>query len=108
MKDSFGRPILQKPIVGQKISFVTEISNDVSQKLQRYSYIIQVKDENNKIVDLHWVDGAVDPIKKKIIEIFWQPILSGKYTVEIFVWDGIDSAIPLTTKTEYHLSVGSR
>ncbi len=106
MKDSFDRPILQKPIVGQKISFVTEISNDGSQKSQRYSYIIQVKDENNKIVDLRWVDGTVDPIKKKIIEIFWEPILSGKYTVEIFVWDGIDSAIPLTTKTEYHLSVG--
>ncbi len=108
MRDSFDRPILQKPIVGQKISFVTEISNDGSQKSQKYSYIMQVKDENNKIVDLRWVDGTVDPIKKKIIEIFWEPILSGKYTVEIFVWDGIDSATPLTTKTEYHLSVGSR
>jgi len=107
MKDSFDRPILQKPLVGQKIRFVTEISNGDDKKSQTYSYIIQVKDENNKIIDLRWIDGAVDPANKKITEIFWQPTLSGKYTVEIFVWDGIDSAIPLSPKTEYDLSVGS-
>jgi len=107
MKDSFNRPILQKPIVGQKINFVTEISNN-DQKSQSYSYIMQVKDENNTIVDLRWVDGTVDPTKKKTIEILWEPKISTKYTIEIFVWDGINSGIPLTTKTEYHLIVGSR
>jgi hypothetical protein len=107
MRDSFDRPILQKPIVGQKINFITEISNN-DQKSQHYSYIIQVKDENNRIVDLRWVDGTIIPTKKKTAEILWEPEISGKYTVEIFVWDGIESALPLTTKTEYHLSVGSR
>jgi hypothetical protein len=108
MKDSFDRPILQKPTIGQKIRFVTEIFNDGMGQSQKYSYIIQVKDENNEIVDLHWINGQVDPAKKKISEISWEPILSGKYSVEIFVWDGIDSAIPLTTKTEYNLIIGSR
>lgn len=108
MKDSFDRPMLQGPTAGQKINFVTEISNNDNKKSQSYSYIIQVKDENNKIVDLHWIDGTVDPTKKKTAAILWEPIISGKYTVEIFVWDGIDSALPLTTKTEYHLSVVSR
>lgn len=107
MKDSFDRPILQKPTVGQKINFVTEISNN-DQKSQSYTYIIQVKDENNKVVELRWVNGVVDPIKKKTTEILWEPITSGKYTVEIFVWDGINSAMPLTAKTEYHLSIGTR
>jgi hypothetical protein len=107
MKDSFDRPISKNPLVGQKIKFVTEISNTDDKRSQTYIYIIQVKDENNKISDLRWIDGAVDPAKKQITEIFWQPILSGKYTVEIFVWNGIDSAIPLSTKTEYNLNVGS-
>jgi hypothetical protein len=107
MKDSFDRSILQNPSTGQKIKFVTEISNADYRKSQTYSYIIQIKDENNKIIDLRWIDGAVEPAKKKMTEIFWQPTLSGKYTVEIFVWDGIDSAVPLSTKTEYNLSVGS-
>ena len=107
MKDSFNRPILQKPIVGQKINFVTDISNN-DQKSQSFSYIIQVKDENNKVVDLRWVDGTVDPTKKKTIEILWEPKISAKYTIEIFVWDGINSGIPLTSKTEYRLTVGSR
>ncbi len=106
MKDSFDRLLLQNPIVGQKINFATEISNN-NQKSQGYSYIIQVKDDDGKIVDLHWIDGIVEPAKKKTTEILWEPKISGKYTVEIFVWDGIDSAIPLTTKTEYRLNVVS-
>lgn len=107
MKDSSDRPLLQNPRVGQKINFVTEISNN-DQKSQSYSYIIQVKDNNDTIVDLRWIDGIVDSAKKKTTEILWEPKISGKYTVEIFVWDDIDSAIPLTTKTEYRLNVNSK
>ena len=107
IKDSFDRPILQNPSVGQKIKFVTEISNADIMNPQTYSYIIQVKDENKKIIDLRWINGEVESAKRKITEIFWQPSIAGTYTVEIFVWDGIDSAIPLSAKTEYNLSVGS-
>ncbi|HSD04424.1 MAG TPA: peptidase [Nitrosopumilaceae archaeon] len=105
MKDSFDRPIL-KPVIGQKINFVTEILNN-DEKSQRYTYIIQVKDENNKVVDLRWVEGYADPAKKKTAGILWEVTSSGNYTVEIFLWDGIDSALPLDKKTEYQLNVGS-
>jgi len=107
IKDSFNRPMLQKPVVGQKLNFVTEISN-TDQQSQSYSYIIQVRDENNSIVDLRWINGKVDPTKTNTVTIPWEPILPGDYTVEIFVWDGIDSATPLAKKTEYPLNVGSR
>ena len=107
IKDSFNRPMLQKPVVGQKLNFVTEISNK-DQQSQSYSYIIQVRDENNSIVDLRWISGKVDPTKTNTVTIPWEPILLGDYTVEIFVWDGIDSATPLAKKTEYPLNVGSR
>jgi hypothetical protein len=107
IKDSFDRPILYNPSVGQKIKFTTEISNSDYVNPQSYSYIIQVKDENNKIIDLRWINGEVDASKRKITEISWQPSTSGMYTVEIFLWDGLDTAIPLSAKTEYNLSVGS-
>lgn len=107
IKDSFNRPMLQKPVVGQKLNFVTEISNK-DQQSQSYSYIIQVRDENNSIVELRWINGKVDPSKTNTVTIPWEPILPGDYTVEIFVWDGIDSATPLAEKTEYPLNVGSR
>ena len=107
IKDSFNRPMLQKPVVGQKLNFVTEISNK-DQQSQSYSYIIQVRDENNSIVDLRWISDKVDPTKTNTVTIPWEPILPGDYTVEIFVWDGIDSATPLAKKTEYSLNVGSR
>ncbi|MGQ0637875.1 MAG: peptidase [Nitrososphaerota archaeon] len=107
IRDAFNRPVLQKSTVGQKLNFVTEISNN-DQQSQSYSYIIQVRDQNNSIVDLRWINGKVDPAKKNIATILWEPILLGNYTVEIFVWDGIDSATPLTKKTEYAINVGSR
>ena len=106
IKDFLNRPMLQKPVVGQKLNFVTEISNK-EQQSQSYSYIIQVRDENNSIVDLRWINGKVDPTKTNTVTIPWEPILPGNYTVEIFVWDGIDSATPLSEKTEYTLNVGS-
>ena len=107
IKDSFNRPMLQKPVAGQKLNFVTEISNK-EQQSQSYSYIIQVRDENNSIVDLRWISGKVDPTKTNTVTITWEPTLPGNYIVEIFVWDGINSATPLTEKTEYTLNVSSR
>jgi hypothetical protein len=105
IRDAFNRPVLQKADVGQKLNFVTEISNN-DQQSQNYSYIIQVRDQNNSIVDLRWINGKVDPAKKNVATILWKPTLPGNYTVEIFVWDGIDTATPLTKKTEYVINVG--
>lgn len=107
IRDTFNRPISQKSAVGQKLNFITEISSQ-EQKPQSYSYIIQVKDETGKIVDLRWIDGKIYSATKKVAEISWKPSASGKYVIEIFLWDGINSAVPLTKKMEYSLNIGTR
>ena len=105
--DTFDRPLLEKPTVGTNLNFVTEISNN-DQIAQAYSYIVQVKDADDKVVYINLVDGSVYPVNKKIAEISWTPESAGKYTVEIFVWDKNGVALPLTQKTEYSIDVVSK
>jgi hypothetical protein len=106
--DTFGRPLLEKPTVGTNLNFVTEISNNDNLMTKGYSYIVQVKDENDRVVYINLVDGYVDPVSKKTAELSWAPESAGKYTVEIFVWDKNGIALPLTQKTEYNIEVVSK
>ncbi|HET6458792.1 MAG TPA: peptidase [Nitrosopumilaceae archaeon] len=105
--DTLDRPLLEKPTVGTNLNFVTEISNN-DQIAQGYSYIVQVKDADDKVVYINLVDGSIDPVSKKTAEISWTPESIGKYTIEIFVWDSSGVALPLTQKTEYNIEVVSK
>ena len=105
--DTLDRPLLEKPTVGTNLNFVTEISNN-NQITQGYSYIVQVKDADDKVVYINLVDGSIDPVSKKTAEISWTPKYAGKYTIEIFVWDKNGIALPLTQKTEYNIEVVSK
>ncbi len=108
MTDNFDRPLLEKPTVGKNLNFVTEISNNDNLVTQGYSYIVQVKDENDKVVYINLVDGYIVPGSKKTAEISWTPESAGKYTGEIFVWDKKGVALPLTQKTMYNIEVVSK
>jgi len=96
---------LEKPTVGKNLNFVTEISNNDNLVTRGYSYIVQVKDDTNRVVYIKLVDGYVDPLSKKTAEISWTPQSTGKYTVEIFVWNKNGVALPLTQKTDYNIEV---
>ncbi|TLX81485.1 MAG: peptidase [Thaumarchaeota archaeon] len=108
MTDNLDRPLFEKPSVGKNLNFVTEISNNDNQKTQSYSYIVQVKDEDDKVVYLNLIDGNIDPGSKKTAEISWIPEFPGKYTIEIFVWDKMGVALPLAQKTKYSVDVVSK
>src|SRR5260370_36239489 len=105
MIDNYGRPLLEKPTVGTNINFVTQILNNDNLLTKGYSYIVQVKDENDRVVYINLVNGYVDPVSKKIAELSWIPNSVGKYTVEIFVWDKNGIALPLAQKTMYDVEV---
>ncbi|VVC05344.1 Uncharacterised protein [uncultured archaeon] len=106
--DNYDRPLLEKPTVGTNLNFVTQILNNNNLLTKGYSYIVQVKDENDRVVYINLVNGYVDPASTKTAELSWTPISSGKYTVEIFVWDKYGVALPLTQKTTYDIEVISK
>jgi len=106
--DNLDRPLLGKPTVGTNLNFVTEISNNDNLLTKGYSYIVQVKDVDDRVVYIKSVDGYADPVSKNIAEISWTPTYTGKFIVEIFVWDKNGVALPLTQKTEYSIDVISK
>ena len=108
MTDSHDRPLLEKPTVGTNLNFVTQISNNDNLLTKGYSYIVQVKDENDSVVYINLVNGYVDPANTKTAELSWIPNSPGKYIVEIFVWDKNGVALPLTQKTTYAVEVISK
>ena len=96
---------MQNPKIGQTISFKSLLSSQDMQVSQRISYIVQIKDSENKDVFLNWLNDNLLPSVTADEEIKWKPTSSGIYSVEIFVWNGMDSLVPLTEKKEYKLQV---
>lgn len=103
--DINGLPMLQSPKVGQTITFKDIISNGNYQNGQKISYIVQVKDSQGKVVYLKWVDDTINPSNEVNEQIQWTPTIPGKYSAEVYVWDGMDSLVPLTQNTGYQFQV---
>ena len=95
ISDQSGRPLLQSPHVGQTINFKGMISNKYYQNSQKISYIVQIKDSNNKVVFLKWSEDNLVNLSTTNEEIRWVPTLSGVYSAEVYVWNGMDSLVPL-------------
>ncbi len=100
-----GMPLLQNPKVGQTITFNDIISNGDYQNDQKISYIVQVKDSQGKVVFLKWVSDTVSPSNQIKAQLQWTPTSPGSYSAEVYVWDGMDSLVPLTIKNGYQFQV---
>ena len=59
------------------------------EKSQKIAYLVQVKDEAGFVVSVGWVVGVeLNPHQEFKQSISWIPKESGKFTAEIFVWEG--------------------
>jgi hypothetical protein len=105
ISDSNGRPLLENPKEGQTINFNGQISNKDVQKTQQVSYILQVKNSQGQVVYLNHVDDIVGPSTNVNDKIQWTPTEPGSYTAEIYVWDGMNSLVPLTEQKEFKFQV---
>ncbi len=105
ISDQSGRPLLQSPHVGQTINFKGMISNKYYQNSQKISYIVQIKDSSNKVVFLKWSEGNLVNLSTTNEEISWVPTSSGAYSAEVYVWNGMDSLVPLVDQNQYKIQV---
>ncbi len=105
ISDDSGRPLLQNPHVGQTINFKSMISNKYYQNSQKISYIVQIKDSNNKVVFLKWSESNLVNLSTTNEEIHWIPTSSGSYSAEVYVWNGLDSLVPLIDSNQYKIQV---
>jgi len=92
--DNMGNQILTVS-ANDQIQIVGKILNPQNFK-QRFVYLFQVKDENNFVVSLSWIQGEISANQNLDISQSWIPQKNGKYTIETYAWNSLTNAAPLS------------
>ncbi len=95
--DISGQP-LSSFQVGQEIGIASTLTNHGASD-EKLTYLVQVMDSNGGTDFLQGSSllGNGLPSNQTITESqVWIPKTSGQYTVEVFVWSSLTSAVPLT------------
>jgi hypothetical protein len=64
-----------------------------------------VKNSDSKVVFLKWSEDNLVNLSTTNEAIQWVPTLPGSYSAEVYVWNGMDSLIPLIDDDQYKIQV---
>ena len=87
--------LIEKLYVGQTGMLFSNVKNVIDYS-QEFTYIVQIKDEDNNVVSLSWVTGEIISYQELGMSVSWIPQESGKYSIDRFLWNSIKGSIPLT------------
>jgi hypothetical protein len=92
--DSMGNQIFTVS-TNDQIQIVGKIINPQNYK-QKFVYLFQVKDENNFVVSLSWIQGEISANQNLDISQSWIPQQTGNYSIETYTWNSLTNAAPLS------------
>ena len=87
--------LIERLEIGQTGMLFSKVKNAIDFS-QEFTYIVQIKNEDNNVISLSWVTGETMPSQELGMSVSWMPQEPGKYSIERFVWNSIEGAIPLT------------
>ena len=87
--------LIERLDIGKTGMLFSKVKNTIDFS-QEFAYIVQIKDEDNNVISLSWVTGETMPSQELGMSVSWMPQEPGKYSIERFVWNSIQGAIPLT------------
>lgn len=95
LADFRGDTVSENIIVNQLVIITADLTNgqDVTQD---FVYIVQIKDEQNVIRYLNFFKAEVEATKTFSPGVSWTPNASGKFVVEIYVWESFLNPEPLS------------
>lgn len=102
--NAFGSSLGNSITVGQQVQIASDITNN-QEKSQDFLYLVQIKDEIGYAVSVGWISGQLTPTQKFSPSLSWIPKNAGKYTAEIFVWEGIANHKALAEYTTLQISI---
>ncbi len=80
--------------VGDRVGIKFQMVNSQT-KEQPYVAIVQIKNSDDRALQLSWLFGVMDPNDKVDIVQSWVPEDTGTYKAEVFSWSSIDNPDPL-------------
>jgi len=77
------------------LQIVGTLTNDHNFK-QKFVYLFQVKNINNSVESISWIQGELSSKQSLGVSQSWTPKKSGTYEIETFVWNSLNNPIPLS------------
>jgi hypothetical protein len=90
--------------VGQQIGIESTLTNNGKSE-QNFTYLVQVVGSNGKTDFLEGFSASMLPNQSFTASQVWIPKDMGQYAVQVFVWDSLSSAIPLTDVLDTSIKV---
>ena len=78
----------------QQIQIVGTISNPQDYD-QKFVYIFQVKNIDNTVESLSWIQGELSTGQSLDVSQSWTPETSGTYQIETYVWNSLNDPTAL-------------
>ncbi|RMW37258.1 MAG: hypothetical protein EA447_06385 [Nitrosopumilus sp.] len=103
ISDSFGNDLVSFSS-NQQIQIVGSISN-IQEFDQKFVCFFQVKNSQNYVVSLSWIQGQLSSGQNLDVSQSWIPKNSGDYVIETFVWTSIKDATALSNSITKSISV---
>ena len=63
---------------------------------QKFVYLFQVKNNENYVESVSWIQGEISPNQILDVSQSWIPKESGEYQIETFVWNSINDSTALS------------
>ena len=79
-----------KVTVDKQVMIMADLSNGQDQD-QKFAYIVQIRDENGVVISLSWITGSLTSGQSFSPALSWTPISAGTYTIQIFVWESVNT-----------------
>ena len=92
--DGLGNP-LQLFSQNSQMQIVGTILNEHDFK-QKFVYLFQVKNDENIVESLSWIQGEISPQQNLDVSQSWIPKKSGIYKIETFAWNSINDPTALS------------
>ena len=94
LSDGFGNQITSL-LSETQIQIVGTIENQINYD-QEFIYFFQIKNPDNSIISLSWIQGKLSSNQILDISQSWIPKNSGNYVLETYVWNSLNELIPLS------------
>ena len=90
--------------VGQQIGVESTLKNNGNSD-QKFTYLVQVMSSSGTTEYLEGFSASMLPNQSFNASQVWIPKEQGQYTIQVYVWDSLTSAIPLTGVIQTQISV---
>ncbi len=90
--------------IGQQIGVESTITNHAKFE-QKFTYLVQVSNKDGATEYLEGFSASMVPNQSFTASQVWVPKEPGQYTIQVFVWESLASAIPLTNVLETQITV---